>query len=161
MEGKRVSSKPPEPSTDAVGTSPDYAAFTSAAYGATNDDAATRATAEWLETQSLMPFIREVADKSLARLAIQPGESVLDVGCGTGVFLPRLAALTRVDGHVVGLDHAPALLGKAKARLAATGLIDRVELIDRDALRLPFEEATLDAAHCERLLMHLDDTSVS
>ena len=161
MEGDCVSSKPPEPSAEPVGPSAEYATFTSAAYGASNDGAATRATVEWLETQSLMPFIREVAERSLARLAIESRESVLDVGCGTGVFLPRLGALTGAEGRVVGLDHAPQLLAEARARLVAAGLADRIELIEGDALRLPFGDATFDAAHCERLLMHLDDPAVA
>lgn len=152
-----MGSEPRTTPGDAVGPSADYVTFTSAAYTPTTDDEAARATAEWLETQSLHPFIREVGEKSLARLDLQKGESVLEIGCGTGVFLPRLAALTGPDGHVVGLDYAPAFLTDARERLAEAGLTDRVELVEGDAHHLPFDNAAFDAAHCERVLMHVED----
>jgi SAM-dependent methyltransferase len=82
---------------------------------------------------------------------------VLEIGCGTGVFLSRLTTLTGPDGRVVGLDYAPAFLNRAAERLAAADLTDRVELVEGDAQRLPFADASFDAAHCERVLMHLED----
>ena len=66
--------------------------FTSQAYAAANDEEATKAASEWLEQQSMHPFIRDVAARSLDRLGIAEGEAALEVGCGTGVFLPGLAA---------------------------------------------------------------------
>jgi SAM-dependent methyltransferase len=94
-------------------------------------------------------------------MAIRPGESVLDVGCGTGVFLPGLVALVGGAGRVVGLDHSPAFLGDARKRLAEAAIVDRVELVEGDAHHLPFPEATFDVAHCERVLMHLEDPAAA
>jgi ubiquinone/menaquinone biosynthesis C-methylase UbiE len=133
-----------------------WSTYTTAAYAQDTHDEAARAAASWLEEQSLHPFIREVALRSLARLAVQAGESVLDVGCGTGVFLPGLAELVGPTGRVVGLDYAPAFLADARERLAKTDVGDRVELVEGDAQRLPFADATFDAAHCERVLMHVE-----
>jgi SAM-dependent methyltransferase len=143
--------------SDAVEHSATYVTFTSEAYAATNDDAATRAAVQWLEEQAVHPFLREVAERSLVRMALQPGESVLDVGCGTGVFLPGLAALVGPEGRVVGLDHSAAFLEEAQKRLADASISDQVELVEGDAHNLPFLDATFDAAHCERVLMHLPD----
>ena len=131
--------------------------FTSQAYAAANDEEATKAASAWLEEQSLHPFIREVAARSLERLAIAEGEAVLDLGCGTGVFLPGLAALVGPTGRVVGLDHAPAFLAQARERLAKAGLAESVELVEADAHHVPFDDATFDAAHAERVFMHLQD----
>jgi SAM-dependent methyltransferase len=83
------------------------------------------------------------------------GESVLEVGCGTGVFLPVLAGLAGSDGHVVGLDHSRAFLGQARERINAASLGGQVELVEADAMQLPFDDAVFDAAHCERVLMHV------
>jgi SAM-dependent methyltransferase len=156
-----MGSEPRTGSDDAVEHSAGYITFTSQAYAATNDDSATRAAVEWLEAQSVHPFLRDVAERSLARLDLQPGESVLDVGCGTGVFLPGLVALVGLEGRVVGLDHSAAFLDEARTRMAGASLADRVELVEGDAHRLPFADASFDAAHCERVLMHLADPGLA
>ena len=152
-----MGSEPPATPEGEISPSAAYVTFTSQAYVAENDEESTRATVEWLETQASHPFIREVAERSLTRLALKPGEAVLEVGCGTGVFLPGLDAGVGGGGRVVGLDHAPALLDQARERLASSGIVDRVELVKGDANLLPFDDATFDAAHCERVLMHLEE----
>ena len=156
-----MGSEPGAAPGDAIEHSATYVTFTSEAYAAENDDETTRAAAEWLEAQSLHPFLREVAARTGARLALQPGESVLDVGCGTGVFLPGLAAIAGPEGRVVGLDHSAAFLEDARKRLTEASLSDRVALVEGDAHRLPFEDETFDAAHCERVLMHLEDPALA
>jgi SAM-dependent methyltransferase len=133
------------------------ATFTSDAYASETDAAVTAEAVAWLETQSQHPFIRDTWRRSTELLRLKPGERVLEVGCGTGTFLPVLAEAVDETGRVVGLDHAPAFLEEAASRLVALGLTDRVELIAGDALAMPFEDATFDVVHCERVLMHLDD----
>lgn len=156
-----VGSEPSPESRAAIEHSAGYAAYTSQGYAASNDEELTRATAAWLEEQAVHPFLREVATRSLARMALRPGESVLDVGCGTGVFLPGLASLVGSEGRVVGLDHSRAFLEDARRRLADASLAERVELIEGDAYHLPFPDATFDVAHCERVLMHLEDPAAA
>jgi protein-L-isoaspartate O-methyltransferase len=62
-----------------------------------------------------MPLLREVANRSIDLLALQAREQVLEVGCGSGVFLPLLAEAVGESGRVVGLDHAPAFVEQARA----------------------------------------------
>jgi len=156
-----VGSEPRPETGDAVEHTATYVTFTSQAYAATTDEAATRLATEWLEAQSVHPFLRDVAARSLARLALEPGESVLDVGCGTGVFLPALAGIVGAAGRVVGLDHSAAFLEEARRRLAGASLDGRVELVEGDAHQLPFGDATFDAVHCERVMMHLADPGLA
>ena len=147
--------EPPEASDASV-------TFTSQAYAAELDEAQRAFTAAWLETQAQLPFIRETGRRSLERLALRDGDAVLEVGCGTGVFLALLVAGVGGSGRVVGLDHNATLLEQARARMAAAGLGEaRLELIAGDALALPFPDATFDVTHCERVLMHLAEPEVA
>src|SRR5262245_51957503 len=113
--------------------------------------------ATFLDSQFALPESRQIAERTLALLNLTPGQSVLEVGCGNGVFLPLLAAAVGPDGHVVGIDHSPQFVVAAHERSVAAGFADVVTVQEADAYRLPFADATFDAAHCERVLMHLDD----
>ena len=114
-----------------------------------------------LEAQTLDPFLRTVARRSLELLRIGPGARVLDVGCGTGVLLPALAELVGSTGKVVGLDYSPDLLVKARDRVRDAGYEAVVELVEGDAGHLDFETGSFDAAHVERVLIHLPDADAA
>lgn len=65
----------------------------------------------------------------LQLLDLQPGESVLDLGCGSGELTDALAQLAGPTGSVLGVDNSPALLKAAKSTLAAR---DNVSLVLKD-----------------------------
>lgn len=72
-----------------------------------------------------------------------PGCDVLDVACGTGDL--TLAFARAGAKSVVGLDYTPAMLERAKLKLAKTGeLGSRVQFIEGDAMRLPFPDRSFD-----------------
>jgi SAM-dependent methyltransferase len=75
--------------------------------------------------------------------AIVPGESVLDLGSGSGTDSFLAAALTGASGCVVGIDMTDAQLGKAR-RLAAEGGFPNVEFRDAYIERPPVDDATVD-----------------
>jgi arsenite methyltransferase len=58
-------------------------------------------------------------------LALQPGERVLDVGCGTGLLAEHMAEQVGPTGHVLGIDPLPLRINLAQARSRA-GLSFRV-----------------------------------
>jgi ubiquinone/menaquinone biosynthesis C-methylase UbiE len=113
-----------------------------------------------LDTQSVLPEAGQIAAQSLALLHLAPSQSVLEVGCGNDVFLPLLAAAVGPGGRVVGIDHSPQFVA-AQERSAVAGVADVVTVQEADAYQLPFADATFDAAHCERVLMHLDDPTAA
>ncbi len=59
--------------------------------------------------------------RAIAALALEPGDSVLDVACGTGLSIAPLRAAVGDAGHVFGFDHSADMLVQARARAAAAG----------------------------------------
>lgn len=86
-------------------------------------------------------------------LGIEPGATVLDVGCGTGIALREIAELLGPDGTVVGLDPSTAML--AHAQVCLDGAPGRVELVEGTATRTGLESDRFDAVRTERVLMHV------
>lgn len=111
----------------------------------------------YLEAVSAAEVVRQAAEHAMALLALQAGARVLEVGCGNGVFLPRLATAVGLTGQVVGIDHSSDLLEQARTRLTELGIANAVQLKVCDAYQLPFGDGNFNAAHCERVLMHLDE----
>lgn len=72
-----------------------------------------------------------VEARVLQALALQPGDSVLEIGSGSGWFAACLGALA---GDVLGLDRHPDFVAAARARLDATGLGGNVSLEVADAM---------------------------
>lgn len=64
----------------------------------------------------LAPFepLREAA---IERLRLQPGQTVLDVGCGTGLSFAPLLQRLGPKGHIVGVEQCPDMLAHARGRL--------------------------------------------
>jgi SAM-dependent methyltransferase len=72
---------------------------------------------------------------------LQPGEEVLDVGCGSGVLDRWLAQYTRGANRIVGVDINRYLLGEAATLVRYEGLEGVIELREGNAEALPFPEA--------------------
>jgi len=69
---------------------------------------------------------------------INPGETVLDIGCGTGVDTLVAARLVGPQGRVVGVDATAEIIARAQANLALTGLANvSFEVASAEALPFP------------------------
>ena len=88
-------------------------------------------------------------------LALQPGDCVLDAGCGSGADLLALAPLVGPGGGAVGVDRGAVMVAQARERAAGSGL--PVEFLVGDITRLDFPDATFDGCRADRVLHHLDD----
>jgi arsenite methyltransferase len=76
--------------------------------------------------------------------ALQPGETVLDLGSGSGTDVFCAAVLVGESGRVVGVDITDEQLAKA-ARLRDRDGFTQVELVESHIEELPFEDASFDA----------------
>lgn len=75
--------------------------------------------------------------------ALEPGERVIDVGCGAGFDTLVAADAVGPDGYVVGVDMTPEMLGKARDNVAASGR-DNVEIREGLAEDLPVDDGWAD-----------------
>jgi SAM-dependent methyltransferase len=110
----------------------------------------------YLEAAAASSFVQQGALKAMQLLALKTGQRVLEVGCGNGLFLPRLATSVGSGGRVVGIDLSDAFVAEARQRMREKGFGPSVSIEQGDATKLPFADNSFDAAHCERVLMHLD-----
>ncbi len=76
--------------------------------------------------------------------AIDPGETVLDLGCGAGLDALIASRAVGPHGRVVGIDFSEPMLERACAGAAAIGATN-VEFVRADAEALPFPDADVDA----------------
>jgi ubiquinone/menaquinone biosynthesis C-methylase UbiE len=86
---------------------------------------------------------REYRERVVQLAGLGTGESVLDVGCGTGTL--AIAAKRRVGpiGRVIGIDASPEMTARARAK-AAKAAFD-IHFRTAIAEALPFSDATFDA----------------
>jgi ubiquinone/menaquinone biosynthesis C-methylase UbiE len=107
------------------------------------------AAAEWdaLEVEETHTRLREI----VAGLGIEPGNTVLDVGTGTGVLVPLLLEATAGEGQIVALDFSGEMLRRAQAKRHP------VAYVQGDAQRLPFPAETFDWVICNAAFPHFPD----
>lgn len=98
-----------------------------------------------------LPPFRVGRAKAHERLAIEAGERLLLVGVGTGIDLPLLP----VGIEAVGVDLSSAMLARARKMLPIDGR--QIELIEADAQKMPFADATFDAALLTLILSVVPD----
>lgn len=80
---------------------------------------------------------------AVRRLALPPRALVLDVCCGSGDIAIEILR-SHPDARVIGIDASARMLRVAEKR--ASRYMDRLTLVEGDALNLPFEDASFDGA---------------
>jgi SAM-dependent methyltransferase len=96
----------------------------------------------------------------LARLGIADGESLLEIGCGTGALTLPLAAAVGERGRVVAVDISEPMLGVARQRVGERGL-HNVTLLLGDAQVFEFERAAFDLATSRMGVMFFADPTAA
>jgi ubiquinone/menaquinone biosynthesis C-methylase UbiE len=100
-----------------------------------------------------LPYFRRYKRESYELLALSPGLAVLEVGCGLGDDVFRMAERVAPGGKVVGVDASSRMIEEACSRAPANPAI---EFRRADARRLPFSEACFDRCRTDRTLQHIE-----
>lgn len=109
------------------------------------------AMAEAYEARFVPAMFGEWAPHLCDIAAVQPGQSVLDVACGTGIVARTAAERTGAGGRVAGVDLNDAMLTVARR------LRPDLEWQHGDAGDLPFASASFNAVLCQAAMMFFPD----
>ena len=108
-----------------------------------------RAAATWDDMETAKT--RDRLARLVRELGIRPGDSVLDVGCGTGILFPLLAVATGGLSPVVALDLSAEMLRHAHSK--GFGF----PCLHADATRLPLRSRTFAWVICNAVFPHFVD----
>ncbi|MBD0693575.1 SAM-dependent methyltransferase [Streptomyces sp. CBMA123] len=141
----------PAPTSEAVGDFYDHmAAFFNTLYGENIHFGL------WEDPDLSMPQAQaRLTDRLIDTLRLKDGDHLLDVGCGTGHPAMRLAERTRA--RVLGVSISPTQVDRATQKARDAGLSGRLDFIRADAMDLPCEPETFDAAWAIEMLFHVPD----
>jgi len=81
--------------------------------------------------------------RAVQELGLRPGDSVIDIACGTGLNFPLIEEMIGPNGRIVGVDMTDAMLAQARDRIETNGW-SNVSLVQADAAEFDFP-AEVDA----------------
>ena len=90
------------------------------------------------------PFERKFRDMGLNQLDVKEGETVLEIGFGTGHCLEEIAKRVGENGKAYGIDISSRMLDITRKRMEKKRLADTVELYCGDAMNMPYEDNMFD-----------------
>ncbi|MEO7852261.1 MAG: methyltransferase domain-containing protein [Rubrivivax sp.] len=89
-----------------------------------------------------LALFEPIRRRAIEALALRSGDTVLDVGCGTGLSFDLLRGRVGGGGHIVGIEQSPQMIERARDRVARAGHTN-ITLICA-----PVEEARVPRARC-------------
>ena len=109
-----------------------------------------------LEARGHSPGYLGIVGRLIEVVQLQPGETILDVGCGSGVLDRWLAHRTKGENRIVAVDIHRELLREAIALAQQEGLARLIEFQAGNAEALPFANDTFDVTISATVMELLD-----
>jgi ubiquinone/menaquinone biosynthesis C-methylase UbiE len=118
------------------------------------DESTAQQWAEVLELRATHPSQIQLRADLIAAARLKPGDTVVEVGCGTGITLADLATAVGPGGRALGFEPQPVFAELARGRLAERGL-EHASVEIGTAEAIPLGDATVDAAVAQTVLVHV------
>ena len=103
---------------------------------------------------------RKYSEMALDGLSLVEGETVLEIGVGTGHCLKQIVRLVGPAGKACGIDISSNMIERTKKRLEKEGLANRAELCCGEATCLPFNDSAFDAVFMSFTLEVIDTPEI-
>lgn len=115
--------------------------------------------AEYDRMNNVISFGSHVAwrNYTMRQMQVKPGQSAIDVACGTCDWTITMAKAVGENGRVVGLDFSQNMLDVGAYKVANEGLGKTVDLVNGDAMKLPYDDNTFDYATIGFALRNVPD----
>ena len=97
------------------------------------------------------------ADATLGPVGVQPGETVLDFGCGPGFVAVHLARRVGPDGHVHALDVNADFVDRARQTATNAGLADRITVHHSTDETVSLADGSVDRIYSRNVLEYVPD----
>jgi ubiquinone/menaquinone biosynthesis C-methylase UbiE len=106
-----------------------------------------------LELQQSLNLYKYYKQKTFQKMRLKPGDSALEVGCGTGNDAVLLTNYVGKTGKVTAVDRSQLMLNQAMEEVK--NAISELEFVLADAEKLPFLDNTFSAIRVDRTLQHI------
>ena len=119
------------------------------------DEETARGSAAILDTRAAAPDQVRLRAALIALAGVQPGETVVEVGSGTGPLLVDLARVVGPTGRAIGIEPQAHLAALAREKLAREGLAEIAEVRAGRAEALELPDACADVCIAQTVLLHV------
>jgi ubiquinone/menaquinone biosynthesis C-methylase UbiE len=110
-----------------------------------------------LESRGKHPLFQNMLHEYLDAMAIDSTQTVLDVGCGTGIAARNIVRRPQFTGNITGIDLSPYLLEVAQRLTAEEGFPHRIDFRVGDSRTLHIPDQAFDAVVAHTLMSHVDN----
>ena len=107
-----------------------------------------------LQFMEALPSFVAYKSRSIEMMRLKPSHIAVDIGCGLGFDVHKLAARVLPGGKAIGVDNSDLFLEAARKAFAGE---DGVEFINCDIHKLTFESNSIDAIRVDRTLQHVEN----
>ncbi len=104
------------------------------------------------------PKLQAFLEQFVPSWGLLSGQSVLDVGTGTGILIPFLLKAVGSTGHITAIDYAQNMVDICKTKYAH---LPNVSILVANSENLQFPDTSFDAVTCFGVFPHLDNKEVA